>query len=121
MLMPLIYGYFYLILKIIIWTVSVWMKIIFYKLKEKSFQNRKLYAVCYRNYFCIFAFYDYFYTFIYHNQRDVLSHYVSSFSFLPHLRVFLFEYYNNAKTIFVRVRNLPQNMLIKFFSENPLE
>lgn len=30
MLMSMIYRYFYLILGIIIWTVSVWMKIIFY-------------------------------------------------------------------------------------------
>lgn len=36
MLMSLIYCYFYLILGIIIWTVSVWMRIIFYALR-KSF------------------------------------------------------------------------------------
>lgn len=34
MLMLLIYCYFYLILGIIIWTVSVWMKIIFYVLRR---------------------------------------------------------------------------------------
>lgn len=35
MLMSVIYGYFYSILEIIIWTVSVWMKIIFYSSLEK--------------------------------------------------------------------------------------
>lgn len=35
MLMLLIYSYFYSILEIIIWTVSVWMKIIFYSSQEK--------------------------------------------------------------------------------------
>lgn len=35
MLMFVIYGYFYSILEIIIWTVSVWMKIIFYSSLEK--------------------------------------------------------------------------------------
>lgn len=35
MLMSVIYSYFYSILKIIIWTASVWMKIIFYSSLEK--------------------------------------------------------------------------------------
>lgn len=34
MLMPVIYRYFYLIRGIIIWTVSVWMRIIFYALRR---------------------------------------------------------------------------------------
>lgn len=40
MLMSLIYCYFYLILGIIIWTVSVWMRIIFYALRRSFPQLR---------------------------------------------------------------------------------